>query len=1184
MSWRPTITKSTRSFGDQIFRGFYVVVAAFAVGLILAVTLLGVGLAQGYRPVVLTSGSMTPAAPVGSVVIARPVDNVAVGDILVMSNEARATVTHRIVELETAAEGQVFAVTRGDANSEVDAEPFAINGPQLVGRWVVPGLGSALLWLGSPLIGLVVIGGAVVVLTMSAISYIWRAPDSGRREGIEPVEPAEGSPVDSSSPGQKRFALSVALSILFGFTGLAWSLYLSTDSVAGNAFSTSDCFDARLAGVQSGQAVSTNDGVTAVTITAVEPSTSFVTYSVRSNSTKPGDAVVLGNLANATTVEFVRQTNTATPPPIVIEWSVVEYSCGVTVQRGSGNGNGTNSVVFPVAAVDPASSFVIGGSVGGRTDLGFAGDDSSIVELVGSDTVRFRNPGALAAARLFSFQLVEFDNSGDVQTEVLTTTLAAGVSTTTVALSQPVSLDATMLVSTFTTDALGDDMGRRMIRVRLLDENTVEIERASSPQALEVSVQVSQFLDGTTVQHGVIDLLPSETSAMVSIAPLDPARSTVGSTVLLGSAASGGSTDYSASLLPGESLVTARFDDATTVTIDRTPSTSISSFGWQAITWGGPSWADNDSPYRQRIDVDAAGVDVPTGYTTPVSIDHAALTSSGLSSPSGNDLRLWRFDGTTWTELDRVLDENSSWNSVATTFWFQTQEAIAAAETISYWLYFGDASPAAPLDDPDNVWLLREGFESGLGVFEDRTEGTAWYRADPWTRRTELTVSASAVASPLTDQAVLVRVVNAGLAASAQTDGSDLFFTNAGGARLAHDIEAWDASTGTLSAWVTLDVLDNSNDTPIFLYYGAPDAPAQADQRATWADDGVVWNMSGDPLGSAPSLDDRGPGNHDGLALGDAQRVASPTGFATRLDGATDRLEAAPFRLPDGGLTISAWFRADTISGDVVLVAQGDPSLGGVLELGIDNTTSPGSPLARGSLNLDGVALTITGGAIAPATWHHLAMVWDQATIELFVDGVSTASVAAPGSLPPSRTTAVVLGGDPSGARTIDGDLGQVRIRPAAIPLAQLAFEATNLTDPTTTVQIALGSPMPGVFRDQGAWAIRRPILVSAAMTDADVADFPLLVQLVDLDLGANAQADGDDLVFTASDGVTRLDHHIESWNSLTGTLTAWVRLPVLSSSVDTELFLYLDNPAAGDQNDPVGVWGADADLVILRP
>jgi len=557
MRWKPSLTTSERSLGEQVFRGVYAIIAVVAVTLIAGVVVLGVGLAQGYRPVVLTSGSMTPTAPTGSVVIARPVEQVHVGDILVMANDARATVTHRVVEIETSGDGRPYAVTRGDANAEVDAEPFLLEGQQLVGRWVLPGLGSALLWLGSPLIGLVVIGGAVLVLTMSAISYIWSS--SGGATPTPGV--AEASSNDSAgnsrpaSAGQKRFALGIALSMLFGFNGLAWALYLAADAVPGNAFSTSDCFDAQLATVQTGQLLSNSNGVTAVSIAAVDPTASFVTYSVRSNSTKPGDAVVLGTLADATTLEFLRQTDSGSPPAVVIEWSVIEYACGVTVQRGSTVGDGTSVVDVAVSSVDPDASFLLGGTAGATYDPDFGSDDTAVVELVGNDTVRFRTAGLpLSPDRALSFQLVEFDDAGDARTEVVTSTLGAGSAVENITLSQPVALDSTMVIATFASADGGPDIGQRMLRVRLLDSTTVEVQRSITSEPLEVSVQVVQFLDGTTVQHGVVDLLPTVNSSVIPISPIDVGRSTVTSTVQIGGSASGGSTDHVASATPGDGV------------------------------------------------------------------------------------------------------------------------------------------------------------------------------------------------------------------------------------------------------------------------------------------------------------------------------------------------------------------------------------------------------------------------------------------------------------------------------------------------------------------------------------------------------------------------------------------------------------------------------------------------------
>lgn len=1157
------------------------VMSAIAVTVIVAMIGLGVGLAQGYRPVVLTSGSMSPTAPTGSLVVARPTANVVVGDILVMPDANRATVTHRVVEIETNSEGWPYAVTQGDANEEVDPAPYRLVGEQLVGRWVLPGFGTALLWLGSPLIGLVVIGGGVLALTMMAISSIWRSTNTQPAAGVG-VAPAPRVAVLDQP--KRKLALMAMLATLFGSTGIAWSLYLGTESIPGNAFTLSDCFDAQVGSVQTGQLVSSSSGLLDETISAVAPSTSFLTYSVRSASSRPGDSVVLGNLVNSTTIRFHRDTTTATPPPIVIEWAVVEYDCGVTVQRGSGYGDGTVATDFTIAPVDPTASFVLGGSMAARADGTFNLDDDSIVELIGADTVRFRHQASLPVdmGRALEFQVVTFSDPGDARAETVSGTIPSGALTQLLTLSQPVDVNASMLIVNIGSASVGNNVGQRAVRARLVDSTTVELERFVSTLDVEVSVQVVQFFDGTTVGHGIVDMAPAQTTVSVSISPVDLTRATAMSSVVLGGAASGGATDETSSGEPGEASVTVALTDATTVRLERTAANSSASFAWQVISWGGPSWADPGSPFRQRIDVDAATIDVPSGYTTSLTFDHAAMVSSGLSSAGGNDLRLWRYDGTSWSEIDRVLDESSTWDSGVSTFWFRTSEPIAATTTVSYWLYFGNPTPSAPLADPNNVWLLDEGFESGLGTFEDRTTGTDWYRAEPWTRRIQLSIDPTAVPIDLVGVPVLVRVVDADLGAQAQPDGSDIYFTDAGGTRLSHDIEAWQPGTGTLTAWVRVPNVSTTVSTTVFAYYGASDAPLQADARGTWTKNGLVWNMDRDTSGPAPSLDDRGEADLDGRALDNATRVATSSGFAARLDGVGDRLESAPVRLPDTSFTVSAWFRADVVTGDVVLMAQGDPTTTGVFELGVDATTNPGNPVATVALRSGGATVVVSGGPLTVGTWHHVAAVWDQTSIELFVDGASSGSAPTTGGLSTDRTDRVVLGGNAAGGQTLDGDLGQARLRFSAVTAEQLSFEAANLANPGAV--IVSGAPVTGTYRDQGTWSIRRPLVVDRSIATADLVDFPLLVELVDADLAAGAQADGDDLVFTAADGVTRLDHHIESWNSVTGALTAWVRVPLVSATVDTNLFVYLGSAGAGDQTDPAGVWGSDADLVLTGP
>ncbi|NYE50403.1 signal peptidase [Spinactinospora alkalitolerans] len=89
----------------------------------------------GAQALIVLSGSMEPSIPVGSVVIARPVDPAAVevGDVITFEHgdpaqtdsfdpELTPLVTHRVVEVEETGEGSLLH-TRGDANDVPDDPP-----------------------------------------------------------------------------------------------------------------------------------------------------------------------------------------------------------------------------------------------------------------------------------------------------------------------------------------------------------------------------------------------------------------------------------------------------------------------------------------------------------------------------------------------------------------------------------------------------------------------------------------------------------------------------------------------------------------------------------------------------------------------------------------------------------------------------------------------------------------------------------------------------------------------------------------------------------------------------------------------------------------------------------------------------------------------------------------------------
>ncbi|MFX1464774.1 MAG: DUF2341 domain-containing protein, partial [Promethearchaeota archaeon] len=90
--------------------------------------------------------------------------------------------------------------------------------------------------------------------------------------------------------------------------------------------------------------------------------------------------------------------------------------------------------------------------------------------------------------------------------------------------------------------------------------------------------------------------------------------------------------------------------------------------------------------------------------------------------------------------------------------------------------------------------------------------------------------------------------------------------------------------------------------------------------------------------------------------------------------------------------------------------------------------------------------------------------------------------------------------------------------------------------------------------------------------------NYPVLISLFDSDLHDDVQSTGNDIAF--ADNTGWLDHEIElfkqDYNSTHAKLVAWVRVPSLSTSLDTKLSLYYGNATMSPRENPEGVWNTN--------
>ncbi|MEQ9098821.1 MAG: DUF2341 domain-containing protein [Imperialibacter sp.] len=121
----------------------------------------------------------------------------------------------------------------------------------------------------------------------------------------------------------------------------------------------------------------------------------------------------------------------------------------------------------------------------------------------------------------------------------------------------------------------------------------------------------------------------------------------------------------------------------------------------------------------------------------------------------------------------------------------------------------------------------------------------------------------------------------------------------------------------------------------------------------------------------------------------------------------------------------------------------------------------------------------------------------------------------------------------------------------------------------------------------------RITIDASEVMGASPLTDFPVMIRFMgataDLDLrsvgngGHVEDATGYDIIFGADQaGATLLDHQIESYNPATGEYVAWVRIPTLSNTVNTDIYMFYGNCSVSADPSVTSVWNSDFDAVYF--
>ncbi len=613
--------------------------------------------------------------------------------------------------------------------------------------------------------------------------------------------------------------------------------------------------------------------------------------------------------------------------------------------------------------------------------------------------------------------------------------------------------------------------------------------------------------------------------------------------------------------------------------------------------------------HSQVPNTDQTSFPVLVSVTDPL----LATTSYGghVASTSGYDI-IFTSDAGGANKLDHEIESyNPATGQIA--MWVRIPVLSHTSDTTIYLLY-GNSSVTTSQENKNGVWDSNYG-----GVWHLGGSGTALATADSTSHANNGTVIGSASEVP--------GQIGNGVALAGYRN-----YIDAGS-----NASVLPTHTGTLSVWVKYNLfsswttpIGNGNtysDTngallwndaygDVYFEVNGPSSHSRTPNgtlavgqwyflTGAWDGSTVSLYVNGAPVGSAPQLNDASPAYH--LTLGVDGALSSYGDF---LNGILDEARVSSIARsadwvateynnqasPATFYSISAEnLHAISISPAKVTLLQSQTQqltaavVGGCTSLNwtlsptvgtIDGTglyTAPSVISATQTITVSVAAQGSSGSAVATITLVPVsvsvsptAVVLAKNQSQLFTATVNNAV-----------NTAVTWSLSPAGAGAIDSTGEYTAPSSIATPL-QVTVTATSQADQTQSAS-AIVTLITACATS--TYSYQRALVIDhTKVPNTDQTNFPVLVSVTDPLLAAAANGghvsspNGYDIIFaTDPAGVNKLDHEIEAYNPAIGQIIMWVRIPTLSHTADTVIYLLYGNASiTASQENKAGVWDSN--------
>jgi hypothetical protein len=359
-----------------------------------------------------------------------------------------------------------------------------------------------------------------------------------------------------------------------------------------------------------------------------------------------------------------------------------------------------------------------------------------------------------------------------------------------------------------------------------------------------------------------------------------------------------------------------------------------------------------------------------------------------------------------------------------------------------------------------------------------------------------------------------------------------------------------------------------------------------------------VWHLSetgtGTRYDSTANNNDATPKNYEG-----DEAVTGKIGGSDKLDGVDDHIEISKNASIKGSsqFTFEGWINIGILDGSSQNVYIETVQSSSTVRFIVHITVTDSLRFAGRAPDSDSVALWGFIDPIPANTWLHVAAVFDSVgdIHSLYLNGANDSeSVSEPAidNADPDKFPSIgaLEGDDP-----FNGSIDEFRISTSARSADWITTEYNNQYNPASFYSVGNEEAYARWWAD-GSFSRRRDIIIDKSNVGSfayqktitidhnqvsgsgSLLNFPILIDLYDTDLhdSSKVQVDGDDIRFASTTGEW-YDHEIDyfdrSFNTTHAHLTAWVRIPSLSTSSDTTIRMYYGNRTMSAQENPTGVW-----------